>query len=492
MNKLYLKLSAIILVLLLAVGVSYVMVSSYISEDYVAEINQRLYGGIADHTVKEVQPLVNGKVDTTMIQDIMHSMMVINPSVEVYLLGEDGAIITYVAPNKRVKLERVDLAPVKAFIAADPANRPFLKGDDPRHPEQRNIFSAAAIKDAAGQLEGYVYIILSGEEQASVAAPLQSSYMIRLGKNIFFLCLVSAFLIALLAIRYLTRNLRRIESAVHRFQEGDYDARVETDNEGEFAIVGNTFNQMAEKIRASIDEMKSVDQLRRELIANISHDLRTPLSIIQGFIETLIMKTEVMPAEDRKRHLQTIYNSSERLSALISQLFEYSRLEARQIEPAKEAFNVGELAQDLMHKFSILAATKNIQLALKVPQDLPLIYADLGLVERVFTNLLDNALKFTPEGGLITLEMHADAEAVKIRVADNGPGIPEAELPFVFDRYRKGKRAGNLRNNGAGLGLAIVKKILELHDQGIQIQSKVKEGTSFIFELPRMGVVMGS
>ncbi|MEM9929218.1 MAG: ATP-binding protein [Bacteroidota bacterium] len=485
MNKLFLKLSGIILALLLVVGTAYVMVSSYISEDYLAEMNQQLYGGIAEHTVQEVTPLVNGTVDTSEIQEIMESMMIINPSVEVYLLQPDGEIITYVAPYKRVVLDKVDLEPVKTFIAAKDGERPFIKGDDPRHPDKENIFSAAEIRDSTGKLEGYAYIILSGEEQASVAGPLASSYMYKLGKNLFFLSLLAAFLMSLLAIRYLTRNLRRIETAVVRFQEGDYEARIDSDNRGEFVAVGNTFNAMASRISSHIEEMKSLDKLRRELIANISHDLRTPLAIIQGFVETLIMKNDSMPADHRKRHLSTILNSSERLSGLISQLFEYSKLEARQIEPQKEVFSVGELAQDVAQKFSVLADANDIEIKVERPADLPLIFADLGLVERVLQNLMDNALKFTPPGGTVTIGLEADNENVKISVADTGPGIPEAELPHIFDRYRKGARTSSGKNVGAGLGLAIVKKILELHDQSIEIKSRVKEGTSFIFELPR-------
>ncbi|MEM9526115.1 MAG: HAMP domain-containing sensor histidine kinase, partial [Bacteroidota bacterium] len=305
------------------------------------------------------------------------------------------------------------------------------------------------------------------------------------------LSLLAAFVVSVLALRYLTRNLRRIERAVHRFQEGDYDARIDADQGGAFAAVATTFNGMADQINANIEEMKSLDQLRRELIANISHDLRTPLAIIQGFVETLIMKTESMEPEERKRHLNTIYNSSERLSLLISQLFEYSKLEAQQIEPQKEPFNVGELAQDVAHKFSVLAEKKGITIRINVAENLPRIFADLGLVERVLNNLMDNALKFTPAGGEVLLEMQADRHAVKVRVADTGPGIPEAELPHIFDRYRKGQRTGDGRNTGAGLGLAIVKKILELHDQSIQIKSKLQEGTSFIFELPRTSVAYG-
>lgn len=471
--------------MLLIVGTAYVVVTSYISEDYIAEVNQQLYGSIAEHTVTEVKPLVDGQLDTTQIQKIISSVMIINPSVEVYLLEPDGKIITYVAPAKRVRLESVNLTPVKAFIAADPADRPLIKGDDPRHPEKPNIFSAAEIRDNLGRLEGYAYIILSGDEQASVTAPLASSYILKLGMNLFFLSLLVAFIMSLLAIRYLTRNLRRIETAVHRFQDGDYEARIDSDRRGEFAVVANTFNNMADQINANIHEMKSLDQLRRELIANISHDLRTPLAIIQGFVETLMMKNDTMPGAERERHLKTIFNSSERLSGLISQLFEYSKLEAKQVEPHKEAFCVDELAQDVAHKFSVMADEKNIAIKIKRPAALPRIFADLGLVERVLHNLLDNALKFTPASGIVTITLEADRQSVRISVADTGPGIPETDLPFLFDRYRKGARTSTGKNVGAGLGLAIVKKILELHDQGIEIKSRVKEGTSFIFELPQ-------
>ncbi|MBC6993496.1 ATP-binding protein [Neolewinella lacunae] len=491
MNKLYFKLSALLFGLFLMIGLAYVAISSYLNDDYLAEMHQRLYGSIASHTVAELSPMVDGRVDTMMIQDIMHSMMVINPSVEVYLLRPDGEIVTYVAPNKRVQLERVDLEPIHAFIAAPPQERPFLKGDDPRNPGRANIFSAAEVRNATGALEGYVYIILSGEEQALVAGPLQSSYILRQGTFFFFLSLALAFVVSLLVMRYLTRNLRRIETAVHRFQEGDYAARIDADAGGEFAAVATTFNGMADQITASIDELKSLDTLRRELIANISHDLRTPLAIIQGFVETLLMKTETLPPEERRKHLNTILNSAERLSGLIGQLFEYSKLEARQIVPQKEAFNVGELAQDVAHKFSVLASAKGVNIRLDVPQALPHIFADLSLVERVLNNLMDNALKFTPAGGEVLLEMRADATLVRIKVADTGPGIPEAELPFVFDRYRKVKRTRDGQNPGAGLGLAIVKSILELHDQRIRIHSKLKEGTSFCFELPLRGELAG-
>ena len=488
-NRLFFSLAGTLLLVFLLLGGAYVAISSYIAEDYVGEINQRLYGDIAQQTVREVQPLVDGRVDTASIQDIMHSMMVINPGVEVYLLEPDGDIVTYVAPYKTVELDRVDLAPVKDFITHTAAGRqrPYLKGDDPRHQYRSNPFSAAELRSESGALEGYLYIILGGDQQAAVTAGLRSGYLGRLGGSLFFLSLLGAFLLSLVVLRYLTRNLRELERSVHRFETGDYAARVTTDGRGAFASIAATFNNMAARIEANVDQLHSVNRLRRELIANISHDLRTPLAIIKGFIETLLMKNDTLPAADRERHLTTAFNSADRLDALIRQLFEYSKLEAQQIEPHPEAFDLGELAQDVAQGYAVLARRKNIDIQFETPGPLPRIYADLGLVERVLQNLLDNALKFTPPGGQVRLRMKADRDRVRVTIADTGPGIPAEDLPYVFDRYRRGHRTATGDNSGAGLGLAIVKKILELHNQTIEIKSRVRQGTSFVFGLPVMG-----
>ena len=489
-NRLFFQLAGSLLLVFLLIGVAYVGISSYIADDYVGEINQRMYGDVAEYTVREVQPLVDGNVDTTSIQEIMHAMMIINPSVEVYLLEPDGQIVTYVAPYKTVELDRVDLKPIKQFVAAGKAGkqRPYLKGDDPRHQDICNPFSAAELRSETGELEGYIYIILGGDQQAAVTAELRRGYLGRLGGSLFFLSLLAAFLLSLVAFRYLTRNLRRLERTVQRFETGDYAARAETDGRGAFSQMATTFNHMASRIEASVDQMKSVDKLRRELIANISHDLRTPLSIIKGFVETLLMKNDTLTADQRATHLTTVFNSADRLDGLIGQLFEYSKLEARQIEPQPEAFSISELAQDVAAGYAVLAQEKDIRIEVEAPNQLPRIYADLRLVERVLQNLLDNALKFTPPGGEVRLQLQADDQRVQVTIVDTGPGIPAEELPFIFDRYRRGDRtAAGGRNTGAGLGLAIVKKILELHNQTIEIKSRVRQGTSFVFGLPVMG-----
>ncbi len=480
-NKLYWKISATLLALLIVLGVTYVMITGYVARQYHQEINQQLYGNIAPSMAHEVHPFVEGGgIDTVAIHHIMHSMMTINPSVEVYLLDTIGNIITYVAPYKRVKLESVELGPVHEFIAAE--EKPFIKGDNPRFPGQQSVFSAARI-EKEGALQGYFYIVLASEEQSAIVSTLSGSYMLKLGANMFFITLFGALAIGLLAIWLLTKNLRSIIYSVKRFKEGDLQARIAEDEKGDLTELADTFNEMADTIVDNIDQLKSVEKLRRELIANVSHDLRTPVSIIQGYVETLMIKKGTIKENDQERYLKIILDSTEKLSTQIGQLFEFSKLEAKQIEPQKEAFFLSDLVQDTYQKYQILTDSKQIELNMQLPEKAQLVFADVQLVERVLQNLLDNALKYTPEGGKINLQLENSAESVKVIVSDTGPGIPEHEQSYIFERYRKAKGTEK-KSNSTGLGLAIVKKILELHNVSIQVKSKVNEGAAFTFRLP--------
>ncbi|MEM7105435.1 MAG: HAMP domain-containing sensor histidine kinase [Bacteroidota bacterium] len=482
-NTLFWKISGTFLLLLIILGVVYVFVTAYSARMYFYESSQKLNGNIAKHTVKEVKPLIDGKVDTTAIQDIMHSMMVINPSVEVYLLDTEGGIITYVAPYKKVKLDRVNLEPVNEFIDAE--GSPFIFGDDPRNPGLEKVFSAAPITEN-GEVNGYVYIVLASEEYESVTATLLNSYMLKVGTTTFFITLLGALLIGLLAVWTITRNLRGIVRTVRNFKEGDYQARIkESYSEGELSVLGQTFNEMAATITKNIDELKKVENLRRELIANVSHDLRTPLAIMHGYVETLLMKDSTLDPEERKQYLNIVLKSTEKLKKLVTQLFELSKLEAKQIQPQKEPFFITDLAQDVYQKFQILAEEKNIKINLDASIETPMVYADVALVERVLQNLMDNALKFTPTDGKVTIGIKGGPNDVEIRITDSGPGIPESEQSYIFERYHKSETPNKKVNKlGTGLGLSIVKRILELHNSSIQVTSQPNKGASFFFNLP--------
>ncbi len=182
--------------------------------------------------------------------------------------------------------------------------------------------------------------------------------------------------------------------------------------------------------------------------------------------------------------METIFSSTERLRNLVEELFELSKLEARESKANPEPFSIAELVQDIQQKNLITAESKNIDLSLKFPYDLPLVNADIGMMEKVLQNLLDNALKFTPDGGNITIRLTPEKNFIFVSIKDDGQGISQDALPHIFERYQKAERTNLSDNEGLGLGLAIVKKILEVHEIAINVESDKEKGTVFSFKVP--------
>jgi signal transduction histidine kinase len=197
-----------------------------------------------------------------------------------------------------------------------------------------------------------------------------------------------------------------------------------------------------------------------------------------------MIKKERLSEEEREKYLNIILASTEKLKNLVNELFELSKLEARQVSPKKEPFFIRELIHDICQKFQILAREKHVSLVSEGNDQDILVFADVGLIERVLQNLIDNALKFTPQDGQITIAVNAMEDNVEIKVSDTGPGIPKDQIPFIFDRYHIGDKRISLDQNNTGLGLAIVKKILEIHNSRIELQTRIQQGTSFAFKLP--------
>lgn len=480
------KLLLSFLAILILAGVGYMFTALNLSNNYFYETTQRLHSNLAQDLIDEKfvaeSPFdENGDVNKALFGDIMHDMMAVNRAIEVYLLNNNGTVqysvvLDHDAPETKQK--KVSLGPINEFITKK--GEGFILGDNPKNPEKQSVFSAAHFEKAGK--EGYVYIVLAGEEYVMTRDALLNSYFMRLGLRSSIVTLIFAALLGLLSIWYLTKNLREVVFAAKRFQQGDLAYRIENAENTDLAGVAQTYNEMADTILSDIEKIKSLEGLRRELIANISHDLRTPLSIIQGYIETLQMKDSKLSPKQREEYLNTINNSCDKLSKLIAQLFEYSKLEANQIEPQKEPFLIADLANDVRRNYEVLAKQKDITLKLEMEKGIPLVFADISLVERAIQNLMDNALKFTPEGGDVVVKINAADDHVEIAIKDSGPGINMANQALIFERYRQTKTGQE--KVGAGLGLAIVKKIIELHNSSIKVLSKPNEGATFSFSLP--------
>lgn len=491
-NRLIVKIALAFAVLVVLMGVSYIFITIHFTNKHFAERSQKLNAPLARHLIEEKfqgnSPyLEDGSVNKALFGDLMHDMMAVNRAIEVYLLDDSGKILYSVVldhDDPKSNSYYVDLAPIQEFIASD--GDTYLLGDDPRDDSQKKIFSVAPFSSAGR--DGYVYIILSGQELDKVSSDLFSDYFMKLGMGASVITMSFILFLGLISIWFLTKNLRRFIDTVKRFREGDMDVRIDNPEKADLSLLAVNFNEMADTIKENMEEIKSVDILRRELIANVSHDLRTPLSIINGYVETLQMKKEQLSSQEFDDYLRTIKSSTDKLSHLISQLFEYSKLEAKQIQPSKEPFAITDLALDLVSKYQLLAEEKNIRIKLESEEQLPLVFADISLVERALQNLLDNALKFTQEGGVVSLNINSNIKQVKISLSDNGPGIPKSDQMIIFDRYRQSRK--NSQNEGAGLGLAIVKKIMELHNTTISVISIPNEGSTFEFNLPKYELSM--
>ncbi len=486
-KSLYSKLAAVLTGLFCLVGLAIIVVTIFSTDMYQQEVNQRLNNKLADHIVAERLLMQDNRVNQEALEDIFHMLMVINPSIEIYLLDTEGTILAFSAAPDKVKRKRVDLGPVRRLLEGH-ATIP-VSGEDPRSPRGKKVFTAARIPEK-GKLQGYLYVILGGETYDSVVQKLKASYILQLSTWMIFASLLFALVAGLVLFASLTGRLKRLANAMDAFRSGTRKAKIEFlpqksgHRADEIDRLGSTFTQMAARIEDQMEQLQRADATRRELIANVSHDLRTPLATLQGYIETLLLKEDSLGPEERRSYLQTAIKHCERLSKLVSELLELAKLDSSDIRVEPEPFNMSELAHDVVQKFQLKAGEKQIALSTKIENDLPFVNADIGLIERVLENLIENAIQNTSRGGTISLVLRPQNEDIAIQISDTGYGIPAEELAHIFDRFYQLDKSRKSEQGHSGLGLAITKKILELHDRSINVVSALGSGTTFSFQLP--------
>ena len=480
-NSLYGRISAVFLILLLIVGVVQILITINSSLKFVWESEQHLNRNLAQDLANEFKPFLKDSLGAEGIEHTIHHLMVMNPRVEIYLLDEVGQILAFFAdPKKKVKLDSVCLQPIRHFLNKE-SKMPIL-GDDPRHIGRKKPFSASTLK-IGSDIDGFLYVILGGEKYDSTIAMIKESYIIRTTAINLGLVFISTGIIGLILFAFLTKRFRKMTTAVKKFEEGEFEKRIDIKSNDEIGQLAKAFNQMADTIVANMDELKRTDQLRRELIANVSHDLRSPLASMQGYIETILMKDSTLSTNDRKKYLQIIYDNTTMLSKLVSELFELSKLDAKQVQPKPEAFSMAELTQDVVMKFKPEAESLKVDLQASLPKDLLMVEADIGMIERALSNFIDNALQYTPEKGTVKVDLSKQNKKVRVVVSDTGVGIPEEQIPLVFERFFRVEKSRSRSSGGTGLGLAIAKRILELHESTISVESVEQEGTTFSFDL---------
>ena len=452
------------------------------------EANQKLNRNLASYLVETNKLAKGDPVNQRGLSKLFAGLMSVNPNIEIYLLDDDGTILAYSAAEQRVKRKAIDLGPVREFLGG---REMFpLLGDDPRDPARRKVFSVAPIA-AQGRLEAYLYVVLGGEEYDSIAEMLRQSRLARTSLQI------AALAIGFLAVAWfvlfwsVTRRLQRLMTRVARFQEnlqvpkapGGSGAGDEIDQ------LELTFTQMSVRIAQQVEALKRTDELRRELIANVSHDLRTPLTALHGYLETLLIKRHELSAARQHEFLETAMRSSQRLNKLVLALFDLAKLESHVDPPKLEAFSASDLLADIAAEFLIVAEQHGVRLQTRIDETLPPVLGNIELIERALQNLIQNAIQHTSPDGEVVIAARPDATGVAISVSDNGHGIASEDLPYIFDRYFKVPGIA-VNDQGAGLGLAIAKRIMELHGVPFSARSKIAVGTTFEFILSASPLVL--
>jgi signal transduction histidine kinase len=300
----------------------------------------------------------------------------------------------------------------------------------------------------------------------------------------FLLAGAIAAVIALVLARWLARGmtqpLRDMAEASRRMETGDYSTRVLTSTRDEVGQLATAFNRMSR-------ELENLEASRRDLVANVSHELKTPITAIRAHLENLLDGVE----QPNSQTLEIMLAQSERLGRLVEQLLDLSRLESGDVPLRREPVSLAPLVALVMSEIEVACADREVEVVSDLSDDLPTIEADSERVHQVIFNLVDNAVRFTPEGGEVRIEAHRHNGSVEVSVADTGVGIPADALPRLFERFYRVDPARAREDGGTGIGLAIARSVVEAHGGSIRAESAPGHGSVFTFDLPVSRPVSG-
>lgn len=302
---------------------------------------------------------------------------------------------------------------------------------------------------------------------------MQIDVMVRFFWVVWFVIMLTFIVSAILSKR-IAKPIREITVAARRIASGDFSQRVGSDNEGELKVLTDSFNQMS----AALAEM---DDNQSSFISDVSHELRTPMTIISGFVDGILDGT--IPESEHRKYLEIVLREVKRLSRLVNDLLEMSRLNSGKIEYKMLPFDVNESVRRAVVAFGQGLEEKDLEVEVNFEKDPMSVMGNSDSIYRVITNLLDNAVKFTPEKGYIKIDVSASGGKTRVSIENSGKGLSEKELLHIWDRFYQTDKSRSSEKKGAGLGLYIVKNIMQAHNNEIFAESEEGKYTRFVFEL---------
>jgi two-component system phosphate regulon sensor histidine kinase PhoR len=330
-----------------------------------------------------------------------------------------------------------------------------------------------------GMMQGVRYIRLSLhlEELKAVITTIRLRILV---------AAIIVFILVLFVSRIVSRRISKpmvdIATSAREIQAGNLDKHIQVETNDEIGQVAQAVNELVEKLKADIVQLRKLEQIRSEFLGNVSHELRTPIFSVQGFLETLLNGAIDDPKVNRK-FVQTAYTHAERLNTLLTDLINISQIESGEMRMSFRYFDLRGFLEQFVSEMTPEAAKKKITLRLQIPENPIEVFGDKERIKQALVNLIDNAIKYTQPEGSITVSYDRDGAKARITVADTGVGIAQEHLPRIFERFYRVDKERSREVGGTGLGLAIVKHIIEAHGSKVDVQSQIGKGSTFSFEL---------
>jgi two-component system, OmpR family, sensor kinase len=489
LNSLGTRITLLVLAFCVAISAIFAAAMFYAQSQFYYETRQRQAVQFADNVVKSYPNLSKlSTINREEVEDRFEQLLLLDPAGALYLVDGAGQIVArHSKESSGQRLPTISLAPITQLM--DQSMGRVVLGDDPDFPGQPCLFGAAPL-NYAGTQTGYLYVIMRPQENY-VRELLMTSYANRSALGIAIgAALLSALMVwALLSL--LTRPLRQLTAAADAIKQAGGEsssvALPHAQRGDEIGRLSRAFGSLLDRLADQFARIKRMDATRREWVASISHDLRTPLTSLTGHLETVQLRGAQMTEAQRAQFIDTALKNAKHIDRLSASLLDFARLDSDDVPLDKAPTPIGELLDDLAARFAPKAQERGIKLYADYPPGMTLVTVDNGLIERAVANLVDNALRYTPAGGIIRLGAEDSKRWLMLSVCDTGPGIAQEDLPHIFERFYQSKQQREGHGH-AGLGLAIVKRIAELHGGNVSAQNRPKEnggGAKFIVALPR-------
>lgn len=443
---------------------------------------QLVNSSLAASLAPQLRPFIHeASFDARALGELLAEFQRLGPMHGYYLVDAEGRIILASVELIRAARKEVRIAPIQRFVTASSDRTLPIFGDDPLHDSREVTFSAATLRGEPSPV--YLYVTL----QSSRMEDFYHALIDREGPVLVGITFSGAALFAaaasLLFSLFFVRRLQRLRTTVEEFRGGNIGARSSDAGQDELSFLSSSFNTMAETIAAQMLTIREQEESRRALVQNICHDLRTPLTSARGYVETLEIREDRLTAKERREFLGIVDKNLHFMQSMTQELFDLTSLDANERPLDHRAIDLGDLADQVVAKQGSDAMEAGCELTVVRGPGTLIVQGDPALLERVVTNLVQNAIRYTPRGGRVEVSVSAGAGAVRFAVRDTGIGIAKADQAKIFSRFYRTDKARITAPKGSGLGLAIVQRVMELHGTQIELQSEEGAGSEFAFSL---------